>query len=36
VRGVGKRILDRLPVAVFTVLVEVGLVTAGVLLIVRG
>jgi hypothetical protein len=33
---VGKRILDRLPVAVFTVLVEVGLVTAGVLLIVRG
>lgn len=33
---VGKRILDRLPVAVFTVLVEVGLVVAGVLLIVRG
>lgn len=32
----GKRILDRLPVAVFTVLVEVGLVVAGVLLIVRG
>lgn len=33
---VGKRILDRLPVPVFTVLVEIGLLAAGVLLIVRG
>jgi uncharacterized membrane protein YfcA len=32
----GKRILDRLPTPVFLVLVEVGLVVAGALLVVRG
>jgi hypothetical protein len=32
---VGKRILDRLPVTVFTALVEIGLVAAGVLLVAR-
>jgi uncharacterized membrane protein YfcA len=33
---VGKKILDRLPVAVFVVLVEIGLVVSGVLLLVTG
>ena len=33
---VGKRILDRLSVTVFTVMVEIGLVAAGLLLILRG
>ncbi|HET6294377.1 MAG TPA: sulfite exporter TauE/SafE family protein, partial [Kribbella sp.] len=32
----GKKILDRLPVAVFTLLVEAGLVVSGVLLLVTG
>jgi hypothetical protein len=32
----GKKILDRLPIAVFTVLVEAGLITSAILLLLTG